>query len=406
MTSFIVTGGATAAQTLSALETGVVTSTGALSTGFTAGVGITGYSLLTVQGTISSLAVGVFTITGAQIAIGTGGVITGNTAALEMVGNVSSNTLIVTNAGIMLGGMGINFTGERLNLSNAGQIIGYNGAGMQIDGLAEPTSIRNSGTIEGNTYGIVSSGTMAEIITNSGMITGRTGALSLNDAASVITNTGVMGGTVSLNGGADRYDGSAGVQGDLFGGGGNDTVFGGAADDALYGDDDIDRLRGNGGQDSVYGGFGADTVNGNAGDDIVSGDNGADLVAGGEGDDTISGGSEADRVYGGSGDDFVYGGAGLFDDTLWGGVGDDTLSGSTGVDTFVFARGQGADQITDFTNDGDRLDLRAFDFASLAAVVALASASSLGLRIDVPGEGVIFVAGLTLATLNATDMLL
>jgi hypothetical protein len=72
----------------------------------------------------------------------------------------------------------------------------------------------------------------------------------------------------------------------------------------------------------------------------------------------------------------------------------------------VFARGQGTDRVTDFVNNIDKLDLRAFDFANVAAVAALASASSFGLRIDVPGEGMIFVSGLTLATLNAADVLL
>jgi hypothetical protein len=73
---------------------------------------------------------------------------------------------------------------------------------------------------------------------------------------------------------------------------------------------------------------------------------------------------------------------------------------------FVFLRGQGTDRVTDFVNGADRLDLRAFDFASLAAVAALASASTSGLRIDVPGEGMLFVQGLTLATLTAGDVLL
>jgi Ca2+-binding RTX toxin-like protein len=82
------------------------------------------------------------------------------------------------------------------------------------------------------------------------------------------------------------------------------------------------------------------------------------------------------------------------------------MTGGTGVDTFVFARGQGTDRVTDFVNGVDRLDLRAFDFANVAAVKAVASANGLGLRIDVPGEGVLFVHGLTLATLTAGDVLL
>jgi serralysin len=76
------------------------------------------------------------------------------------------------------------------------------------------------------------------------------------------------------------------------------------------------------------------------------------------------------------------------------------------VDTFVFSRGQGTDRVTDFVNNVDKLDLRAFDFANLAAVKAVSDAAAFGLKIDVPGEGVIFVQGLTLALLSAGDVLL
>jgi hypothetical protein len=65
-----------------------------------------------------------------------------------------------------------------------------------------------------------------------------------------------------------------------------------------------------------------------------------------------------------------------------------------------------AGQIGAFADNVDRLDLRAFDFASVAAVKAVASDAAFGLRIDVPGEGVIFVNGLTFAQLSGGDMIL
>jgi hypothetical protein len=65
-----------------------------------------------------------------------------------------------------------------------------------------------------------------------------------------------------------------------------------------------------------------------------------------------------------------------------------------------------AGQIGAFADNVDKLDLRAFDFASVAGVKALASDAAFGLRIDVPGEGVIFINGLTFAQLSGGDMIL
>ena len=72
------------------------------------------------------------------------------------------------------------------------------------------------------------------------------------------------------------------------------------------------------------------------------------------------------------------------DDTFSGQYGPDVLHGGLGADTFVFAAGDGADTITDFTPEkGDRIDLSAFaglgGFASLTRT-ADGTATVLDLR--------------------------
>jgi len=84
------------------------------------------------------------------------------------------------------------------------------------------------------------------------------------------------------------------------------------------------------------------------------------------------------------------------------------LSGGGAVDAFVFIRGGGNDRVADFANNLDKLDLRAMDFASVAAVVAASSDSSLGLLINLAtvGGGSVLLSSFTLANLDATDLLI
>ena len=80
---------------------------------------------------------------------------------------------------------------------------------------------------------------------------------------------------------------------------------------------------------------------------------------GNDGNDTLDG-SAADTsivASGGNGNDTLLGGP--VDDVLNGGPGNDMMTGGPGADLFVFARGDGADVITDFNcSEGDRIDLR------------------------------------------------
>lgn len=157
----------------------------------------------------------------------------------------------------------------------------------------------------------------------------------------------------------------------------------------------LTNCRGGLGFDRLIAGDGDDRVSGGAHGDDLFGGFGIDLLFGGTGDDTLQGGPGRDELFGGT-----------MEDVLSGGLNNDDLTGGGGADVFIFAPGDGSDQITDFVNGTDRLDLRAFSFAGFAAVVAVSDDTARGLRLDLPGDGVVYVAGLTLATLTSGDVLL
>ena len=201
-------------------------------------------------------------------------------------------------------------------------------------------------------------------------------------------------GVDGLNDEIYGYDGAdsitAGDGADLvYGGLGNDTIEGGAGGDHLYadqgdntlfggdGDDHLDdvlgssytgsnQMYGGAGQDTIFSGDGADTVYGGDDADNITAEAGADLIDSGTGDDTVYGGQDADTIQGMAGNDLLYGDEGadsLFgwgdSDTLYGGAdndmvdgdeGDDSLFGGLGDDTLV------GDAGADSLNGGDGLD--------------------------------------------------
>jgi Ca2+-binding RTX toxin-like protein len=70
-------------------------------------------------------------------------------------------------------------------------------------------------------------------------------------------------------------------------------------------------------------------------------------------------------IYGLAGDDVILGGSG--DDWIVGGKGSDVLTGNGGHDSFVFALGDGQDQITDFVPGFDRVLFQGVTQANLHA---------------------------------------
>ena len=183
-------------------------------------------------------------------------------------------------------------------------------------------------------------------------------------------------------------------------------IVGTQGNDLLFGTVEDDELQGLGGADQVDGRAGADLMIGGLGDDRYFVDNAGDVVVElpGEGTDqitteisftlpdnvedasafgstsiTLTGNALAnflvagvgfgDTLDGGAGDDNLLGTEG--DDVIIGGPGDDLLRGGDDLgfflDRFIFATGDGNDQILDFEVGLDLIDLSAtgLSFADL-----------------------------------------
>ena len=213
-----------------------------------------------------------------------------------------------------------------------------------------------------------------------------------------------LGGADTIYAGAgDDYLDGGGSRDDLYGGSGNDTMDGGVnrddmwgsiGDDIYYVDDSKDRayefagqgedlviatantrlrdnvenldlagaasddLTGQGNSlDNVITGDGGDnTLRGRGGDDTISGLSGDDVLQGEGGNDDLSGGGGEDTLAGGNGDDVLDGGTA--DDILNGGDRNDTLTGGGGADVFRFLDDFGRDDILDFEDGVDTINLR------------------------------------------------
>lgn len=288
------------------------------------------------------------------------------------------------------------FDGNRITLSNAGTITGYNcGAVFLFD--AETVSVANSGMIEtlaegkfyeaalalyhvttadvvntgsirshglapdttsaavwfGNgsatfalrNYGeilapvlaIYSEASLSDRVENFGVINGD---VTLSSSAnSFLRNNGLINGTVMLGAGDDELrSGEAGlVTGAVYGEIGADRLVGGAQGDELFGGDSGDTLVGHGGIDSLSGDIGLDFIDGGADNDVLAGGLDADTIWGGSGDDSAQGGDGDDRVSGNAGDDSLFGDAG--NDSVSGQLGDDSVSGGSGADTLAGGAG-------------------------------------------------------------------
>ena len=158
----------------------------------------------------------------------------------------------------------------------------------------------------------------------------------------------------------------------------------------LSGDASTNILTGNASANTLAGGDGNDVLYGMKGNDVLDGGSGSDLMYGGEGDDTYYVDSEGDVVveWGNAGNDRVYsaidyvlgnnverlyltgtavGGTGnelanaIFgndgDNVLKGGLGNDSLSGGWGADTYHYDLGDGADTISETSNEAGVIDV-------------------------------------------------
>lgn len=192
--------------------------------------------------------------------------------ALGFSGTTSNNHVVVQTGGAVEDG--IAFWSTSSSITNAGSINSIY-VGAKATGAATSSTITNSGTLDAENA-IRRADTSDETlnVVNSGTITGSEYAFysSAATAVDVITNTGMMAGSVKLGGGDDTYDGRGGRtnQSLISGDDGNDTMFGGDETESFSGGAGNDNLDGGGGYDRLHGGAGADTLTGGADNDTFS----------------------------------------------------------------------------------------------------------------------------------------
>lgn len=186
-----------------------------------------------------------------------------------------------------------------------------------------------------------------------------------------------------------------------------DRIIGDDQHNVIYGLAGNDLIRGGLGSDYIAGMEGSDTIFGDAGDDMLSASSGRDRFDGGSGfdwiefyllteqgvdvsvsqrsirfstaegtgvlrytsveclsgtlfADTLRGNGANNEFSGVNGNDTVIGGGG--DDVLDGGAGADRLTGGGGRDLFLFSQFANPDDVTDFSDQHDRIALNRYSY--------------------------------------------
>ena len=322
----------------------------------------------------------------------------------------------------------------------------------------EQSAFGTTDTTVSNTIKVSGSHATGDIATGfNNVIGGRSGdTLIGNDQANELR--GLDGNdTLTGNGGVDMLKGGEGRD-ELNGGGGGDMLDGGPGGDDLNGggtDGDVDNDTAT--YDSAMEGVTVDLSGGNRGRGDAAGDTytGIELYVGSMHDDIFIAGKNEHNMNGGDGSDTVsyerseegvtvaltsstetitqspndadnpvdsYARGDILtsienvigsnhDDDLTagsdgsvidGGKGDDDLTGGSGSDTFVFASGDGEDEVDDFTpgsvGNYDRIDLSAFSgiasMDDLDGEISLLS-NNTDTDIDLPNNGEITLLGVT-----------
>ena len=308
--------------------------------------------------------VGVFVSSGAHIH--------GSFSGLRMIGTATAGKWVEIEQGALVSGgsYGVALSGDRLAMTNHGQITGGNyGMLYHLAEAGHSGKIVNSGKIVGNT-GLfpdspVSMGTLT--IVNSGLIWGNTVALDgANGTVYRITNSGEFRGIVELGDGKDLVDNVKGrITGEIQMLGGDDTLRPGAKVENANGGAGVDTLDfSKSGAVKVFLADSAANRGVAAGDTYTGFEN---IRGSASGADRLEGDDFANRLEGQGGKDTLKGGLGK--DTLVGGAGADKLFGGAGADLFVFTSVKdstvaagGRDTIFDFLRGaGDKIGLKGID---------------------------------------------
>jgi Ca2+-binding RTX toxin-like protein len=184
-----------------------------------------------------------------------------------------------------------------------------------------------------------------------------------------------------------------------FGFTGDDVINGGAGNDKLDGEGGDDQMDGGAGLDFLYGGFDQDTLYGGADTDALFGQEGDDQLFGEAGGDGLDGGTGDDFLSGGTGVDWLYGQEG--NDRLDGGADLDALFGGSGNDVFVMAAGNDEDQVFDFEQGLDRIDVSGV--AANLAGLSLTQQSGNVLIEDIDSDAEMLLVGQQVADMTEED---
>lgn len=303
--------------------------------------------------TLLSLAADAVLANSGQHSITVSGSILAYDDAINTIGCEAAQTVVIAAGGLLLAGYtGVEPDADGVILDGVGSTLVNNGTIMaKGSGLslfvrdAGTTTVSNTGYIFGEKFGVWNKfGVGVLNFTNTGTVESAGKSFFGGTATDNLTNSGLMKGDVSLNGGDDVYLGAAGVvEGVIHGGDGNDRfVLGTAVDqvDGGFGFDTLDFSAVTSGLivdlanmsfglgavvagdsyaniEEVIGGTKSDTLRGDAADNVLSGRNGADRLEGGAGQDMLIGGSGSDRLTGGAGaDTFAWFGQSEFRDTI------------------------------------------------------------------------------------------
>ena len=308
------------------------------------------------------------------------GTIIGEDECINTIGTDTAQTVII-NAGAQLtsGGDGVVndadgviLDGVGSTMTNAGQINSYGSCASVFVRDAGTTTVSNSGVMVGRVAGIWHKfGTGIFIINNTGTIESPNNAILGGASADIVTNSGIMTGTVDLAGGNDILNNRAGtIIGAIFGGDGNDRFVLGATAENIDGGAGFDTLDVSSYTMGVTINLADATANFGiaafgdtfAGIESILGTTRADVLVGDAGDNLFFGNGSIDKLFGGAGADTLDGGARM-----------DTLTGGDGADMFQFrAPTTMNDRITDFTVGDDHILLEgsAFGYGDATGAVS------------------------------------
>ncbi|MCB8820870.1 calcium-binding protein [Microvirga rosea] len=241
-----------------------------------------------------------------------------------------------------------------ITIGTAGRVVsfGNTSSGMySAVNLAGESKITNEGYISSagthkaigfwlakpdNKLELINTGTIEKISADDDIV------IAGDSNADIVTNSGTITGAIGFYSGNDIYHGESGtISGTIFLGTGNDTAYGGAGTEVIYA---------HAGDDLIDGGGGVDTI---CFSDVATVDlriTGPQMIGVSEGKDTIlnienvRGSDESDIITGNDGANVLEGAGGSDrlsgagdNDTLWGGAGDDTLDGGEGANKAGFS---------------------------------------------------------------------